>query len=347
MASRTRSGRRSPLPTRRGCAGGVITVAASLLVPGTASAQIELQIVDGSGLAVPAARVEVYGRAELLHVLSTDADGVATVPADRWDDARRLSITHLGFEALIVQSEGLRTGMRLQLTPEALTLEGLQVQVQGELCPLQESEAARALWQEVAARYSTDTGRRRLTASYLYGAGSVSETSLRYVSESGLGRSSGSRVPRTTATQVGLLESVVERHGYSWEPPQRRWGRRDLNRSYPSLEMWHAYHFATPTFGTRHSFSVLRDRSGSTVLAFCPKPDAHGTALMGTLELIPGERFVQRDLAVPRGRSGRERRWRGGLRRPPSRHQAPPSPPRPPGDLLPTQREATALPQPA
>jgi hypothetical protein len=53
---------------------------------------------------VSAVRIDVLGRAELLGTAFTTADGVAELSFERWSEARRLTLTHLGFQTLIVHA---------------------------------------------------------------------------------------------------------------------------------------------------------------------------------------------------------------------------------------------------
>jgi hypothetical protein len=267
----------------------------TLVAPTTVRAQVQVRVTTADGTPVPAVRVDVYGTAERIRTLTTNADGTVELGPDRWDDVRRISLSHLGFEPVLIQRDELSPLTAVRLAPEALPIEGFDVRVVGRTCPLAGSDEARALWAEVAARYSTDTGRRPLYAEFGFDAGPQMSDRLMSALDPP-GRTSGSRhtAPgRTTASSGGPLEQMIEQRGYSWPGPRREWSARHLRRWYPSLEMWDAYHFATHTFGERHDFEVLSERGDAVRLAFCPRDGATGTTLSGVLELVRGDRFLQ------------------------------------------------------
>ena len=268
--------------------------AALLALAGPGAAQVQLRVTAPDGTPVPSVRVEVSGTAERSRTVTTAAAAIVDLGTERWADVRRISLSHLGFETLLVQRDDLAPLTVLRLEPAALPIEGLTVGVEGSVCALDGSEEARALWAAVASRYSRDTGRRPLAAAYRFAEGpAMSDVMLQPFDPSG--RRSGTRrtAPgRTSMSSGGPLERMI---GYSWPGPrfEINFGARHLARWYPSLEMWDAYHFSTETFGARHDFRVLSERGGVVRLAFCPRDDVPGTTLSGEIHLVPDRRFVE------------------------------------------------------
>jgi hypothetical protein len=278
---------------------GAIMILASMVAlgigAGALSAQVAVQVVDGGGRPVPAVQIDVYGFAELLEVASSDALGLADVTTPRWDEVRRLSLSHIGFRTLIVQAEDLPSNGVLRLEPRPIGIEGLSVEAVGSLCPAEDDPVARQIWEEVAARYAQDTGARALSATYLFGAGPVSETALFRIDKARLSPEEAAEPASVWRPEEGInapLEQFARSDGYSWRPARRRWGGRVLNRVYPEFDGRHAYHFATSAFGALHNFVLTREREGEQTLAFCPNGSGRGTTISGSIALKPGHSFV-------------------------------------------------------
>lgn len=260
-----------------------------------ASAQVMLTIVDGSGAPVPAVSVHVLGTAEIIQELYSGTDGTVVIDTPRWPDVRRLSMSHLGFRTRILQADALPVDGTVLIEPQPLGIEGFEVEARGELCPILPDPAAREVWQEVAARYAADTGRRRLVGTSLRGAGPVREPYLYRVDSDGLERTEDRIAPgvyRPGFARGEPLERRIEEEGYAWEPPPVTYGVRTLAWEYPRLESTHAYHFATEAFGRLHDFALVGERYGRTTLVFCPRRADRDDGLRGLLEVVPGTRFV-------------------------------------------------------
>lgn len=269
------------------------------VLTGMAEGQVSLTIVDGSGAPVPAVSVHVLGTAEVIQELYTGTDGTVLIDTPRWPDVRRLSLSHLGFRTRILQADALPIDGTILIEPQPVGIEGFEVEARGELCPIAPDDGARALWSEVASRYADDTGRRRLAGTSLRGAGPVREPYLYRVDSDRLEPSEDRIAPgvyRPGVRRGESLEQRVEEDGYAWKPPRITYGVRTLAWEYPRLESWHAYHFATEAFGRLHDFTVVGERYGRTILAFCPAGGADG--LRGLLEVVPGHRLVHAEWLI-------------------------------------------------
>lgn len=272
-----------------------VTATALLTLANPATAQVSLTVVDAGGLPVPAVSIHVLGTAEVIQELFTGVDGVVVIDTPRWPDVRRLSISHLGFRTRIFQADALPIDGVIFLERDPVGIEGLEVEARGELCPIDPDPRGREIWAAVAARYASDTGRRRFAGTSKQGSGSVREQHL-YRVDSGRLRATEDRVAtpvyRAVDRRERFLESFVEEDGYIWSPPRITYGSRTLAWEYPRFETTHAYHFATEVFGRLHDFAVASERYGRTTLAFCPRAGAPDHGLRGLIEVVPGNRFV-------------------------------------------------------
>jgi hypothetical protein len=272
--------------------------AAILLVGfvGPAASQVSIQVVDSDGRPIPAVRVDVFGRAELIGVESTSAQGTAELSAERWSEVRRISLSHLGFQTLILQVEDVPADGVIRLEPRAVQIEGLTVEG-SPVCPIADDRDARRLWSEVASLYSASTGSRAWSAYLSRSAGSVRQDGLHRASDS---RSvdyvaaghpdvihGGDHTPRS-------LDELVSTEGYAWPPLviDGTTSGRELAWAYPRFDGEHAYHFASPLFGALHNFEVVSRSGGQTTLLFCGNGEGSGATMRGTVSLLQEEAFL-------------------------------------------------------
>jgi hypothetical protein len=263
------------------------------------AAQVRIHIVDQNGGPISAVRVDVLGRGELMGTASTNAEGTAELNVEPWEEVQRLTLTHLGFETMVVQVDELPANGLIRLEPQATEIEGLSVTAL-QLCPINDDDRARRLWSEVAARYSTETGSRAWFAHLSRYGGSVSEQDLHRVPNFGFVNHiaaggpgvihGGDHTPRS-------LDDRILNEGYAWPPlvVGGTTGSRDLAWTYPELDGKHAYHFASPVFGALHDFVVASESDGQTTLVFCGNEEGSGATMRGIISLVPGEAFVSAD----------------------------------------------------
>lgn len=272
---------------------GALTLLAAVTPVG---AQVDIQVVDPTGHPIPSVQVDVFGMGELIGSYSTDGEGRTTLDAERWEDIRRISLHHLGYGTLILQALEIPANGVVQLRPEATRIEGFVVEG-GELCPAPDEPRARRLWSEVADRYASDTGARAWSAYMSRYSGSVRATDLGqppddptidYVAAGHPGViHGGDRASRPLAERVTM-------EGYAW-PPLLISGTTNARLrvwAYPVLEREHAYHFASPTFGKLHDFSVANEAEDEVSLAFCANGRGAGATINGVITLVPGASFT-------------------------------------------------------
>lgn len=262
--------------------------------PPALSAQVSLQVVNSVGTPLPSVRVEVYGRGELLSVASTGADGIVTLDAEQWVQVRRLSLSFIGFQTLIVHADELPVGGIVQLEPLGTEIPGLTVSVP-DLCPNGDDPEARRIWAEVAARYATDTGSRAMSARYQTAGAPTTQTSLRDLPDLewqgyAFGASAGAR---HSVRQPDLtVDEQIAREGYAW-PAISIGSISDPGPwRYPDFTRMAAHHFASTVFGELHDFEVVGEGNGETTLSFCPNGTGRGASISGMVVLIPGDALV-------------------------------------------------------
>ena len=259
------------------------------------AAQVSIRVVDAAGRPVTAVRVDVYGRGEILSTAATSAQGVAELSTERWSEARRITLSHLAYQTLVVQVEDIPADGVIAIEPEAIPIEAIYVEV-GQLCPIVDEPEARRLWSQVASLYATDTGSRASFAYLSLHRGSVSADELRRTGDLVMvdGVTNGAWGPLVRADLANLsLDDRIERTGYAWPPftidgptlHANGWG-------YPALHMRAAHHFASPAFGALHDFAVMSESQQRTTLVFCGNGRANGATINGTVSLIPGRVFL-------------------------------------------------------
>lgn len=270
--------------------------AVALTLAGPASAQVSVRVVDADGRPVPAVRIDVIGSGEVIGVETTSAQGVAVLSGERWSEVRRISLSHLGFQTLIVQAGDIPADGVIRLEPEAMTIEGFTVEA-AVLCPIDDDPRARRLWSEVATRYSGDTGARAWLAYLSLSGGAVRQEDVRrtsdvrtvdYVVAGGPGVIHGAdHAPRS-------LDDRISNEGYAWPPLviEGTTSGRESAWGYPQLDWVHAYHFASPVFGAVHDFAVQTESERQTTLIFCGNGEGTGATIHGTITLVPAERFL-------------------------------------------------------
>lgn len=262
-------------------------------------------VVTAGGSPVPAVRVDVWGTAELLGTVSTDARGHSTVGADQWDRARRISLSHLGYQTLILSTSLIESGSAIALEPRATEIAGVSVLVDARGCPQPDDPEARRRWELARSGYSAQTGYQASFVRELRLEGSVREPELFDLPIERMRPTNSWRTEATWPTEPGtypLLEGVVENAGYVWERGSSS-NPRDLNWAYPRFEGRHAYHFGTDLFGRLHTFFMVRETEGRTTVGFCSAPQRsslpsmHGTIVLDELEgLLSAEwRFASSD----------------------------------------------------
>lgn len=267
-------------------------------VPASAAAaagQVSIQAVDAQGRPMSAVQVEWYAPGELLGTVLTGPDGVAEIPADRWDEAVRVHLRFLGLETRVVQRRDLPADGVIRMEPSAIAVEGLTVEAH-DLCPLTDEPAARRVWSGIARQYSSETGDRARSVVFRQSKARVSGLELRQDRDA---RTAGLQLAQSGGGVIHggdrVFRPLSERtrvDGYAWPPFFNTVSVRQLNWAYPELDRLDAHHFASPAFGELHDFAILEQAEGETTVAFCGRPGGDRPVLAGILTLIPERRFL-------------------------------------------------------
>lgn len=276
----------------------VLALTLFLSVPTVAQGQVGGRVLRPDGSPLPDVSVEVWGRAVMLHVTHTDGRGYFRLPQVEQDQVARYVFRHLGFGVEIIQSDDFHEGMEVSMREGlAFELERLTVTVSRDPCPQPDEIEARDLWIRASSRYSQATSIHGLGGWYGVEQKDVNEHSVFSGLDGDLNVglrmeerwSAGERVVRG---RVLTLEQIVPAVGYAWPrnvtEPEYYLGRdRHLNWIYAALDTRSANHFATPVFGSLHSFSIEEETDSTTTIRFCStergrhQPYLRGTILIG------------------------------------------------------------------
>lgn len=294
-------------PTRGpGPCPGLLFAALGLLPLSLHAQQLTGRVLTEGGNPLPATTVEVWGRAVILYTTSSEAGGWFTVPDLRDSGATRYVFRYLGRRVQIIQKEDLRDGsvVRLALGPD-YRMDGLAVTVARNVCPLPDEPAARARWERAAGHYNQDTSHRGISGYY--------QAEMRDVNENDLFQDIDGAIHATLAMgeswragvraeygTVLTLEDMARARGYAWKRefnngPEQFLGRdRHLNWLYAELDTRSAYHFATQTFGSLHTFAVVTEDESGMRIQFCPRRDDDDPpSIRGTLLVGPDDELVE------------------------------------------------------
>lgn len=276
--------------------GVVATVALTCCCVAPVAGQVSIHVADSDGSPIAAVRVDVFGLGELIGSESTSAQGIAELSFERWSEARRISLSHVGFQTLVVQVEDIPDDGVILLAPDATEIEGLTVEAP-DLCPVVDDPRARRLWAQVAAGYARDTGSRAYLGYFSAYSGTVRSDPLNGVADSmsaGWITAGDPYVRHGGDHTARSLEECVSAEGYAWPPlviggmvagRARAW-------AYPQFDRIHAYHFASPLFGALHDFAVGIESEEQTTLVFCDNGEGTGATIQGVISLEPDEAFL-------------------------------------------------------
>lgn len=287
------------MPNRMRWIESVAIAFALLFATPAAAQQLGGRVLSSNGQPLPSATVEVWGRAEILHIEATGANGAFTLPDLPRERITRYVFRHLGFGVVIVQVEDFEDGIEVVLPDEVVhEIEGLEASVSREICPVDDEPDARERWAAAAGRYDRRTSRRGIGGHYRAETKDLSADDLFDGIEGRLEDvdiemwDSWPAAIRVEAGDTLTLDDMVRDRGYAWhrdfEGTLAFFGRdRHLNWRYPELDTRSAHHFASETFGSLHDLALLRDEDDGARLVFCPNdraddhPAIEGRLLVG------------------------------------------------------------------
>jgi hypothetical protein len=239
-----------------------------LATAGRLGAQVSGTVVSETEDPIDLVQVELWGETGRLASRLTNRSGHFDFSGPETHDAIAVSFHHLGFAPLRIALDTVPWVKAITLFYEPLALAAVHVGVQESLCPNDEDESARDLWESASGRYSPETAERGMAMRLMFReeqqipierVGIFDETRLVYRDHSKVG---ATWVP-TRGRHVNI-NALIEQNGYAGRSllPSRAWD------FYP-IEGFYAFHFASSTFGAAHTFSRVAWGGSQTALVFC------------------------------------------------------------------------------
>jgi len=216
-------------------------------------------------------RVELWGDAGRLQVVTSEADGRFEFAPRFTESAQALYATRLGYRATRIPVTPGTAYYVLNMAPEPLDMDGIVVDVTVERCERREDRQARELWEALSERYSHAIDSLG-AATYLRSA--IQAVPLGEIGPVPVAQAASSAQRGSAPLFRSSWRRRVVRDGYarrlSAPSPDgmfEAWG-------YPPLDADFATHFVDRTFGRLHRFLMVEDpESGGWILGFCPRND--------------------------------------------------------------------------
>lgn len=276
-------------------------ICAVLLLCGTPlSAQLRGTVLSTAGEPLPDVRVELWSSQARLAETRTDASGSFVVAYQPGTEVRMV-LTRIGYEPLVTRIGDASRPLDLRMIPSPVPLPELVVHSARRLCPNQEDERARTLWNAARSRYNPSTESRGAAFWALAGRETVPSDRVGDVDEERLRLAS--TVIRATR-RFGLLVPVglyygrgdadVARSGYGVRIRPGDAGPTSgdfFHWVYPALGWEHAYHFASDLFGELHTLSLVGQAGDTYTVAFCPRERGR-PSIEGTLSVSGDSTFA-------------------------------------------------------
>lgn len=252
------------------------------LAPVGARAQITGVVTDTAEAPVEGVVVEAWNEDDRLASRITDSEGMFAFPQAVADRATVLRAGRLGYTLLVEPVEPGRGEYLLELEERPIALEGLTVELERNSCEIEDSEAARHLWDRVRRRYTGPMDTVGI-ATYLAQA----ETLLAREDIAPLDVPDEMRSQRGSSSQLRFSWTRrVQRSGYAFPVRRTDSGQSFDSWSYAPLEADFAPHFVDSTFGELHRFRI-RDRGEfGWILEFCPR-NRDEPSIRGTMRIDP------------------------------------------------------------
>lgn len=220
----------------------------------------------------------------------SDADGRFSFPEGQTKEATGVSFSRIGFAPVSYAIALTGDPLLVILEPVALLLPELVVEVATRICPNVESPEARSIWERASSRYSRDTAERGVAMRVLRREEALVPTArIGLIEEERLRYADIQRVGATPEPEFGRFVNINSRIAATGYVVPTGLGRPRWE--FRGLEGQHAHHFASETFGERHTLD-LEEGGGSTVtLTFCPRGGS-GTGVEGVLSISDEMTFV-------------------------------------------------------
>jgi len=262
----------------------LIVVLAAGLSTRTSAAQIAGRVTShGAGLAD--ATIELWSATAILASRRSDDTGRFTFIASESPGATGIVARRIGFRPISIQLPAVReTPLSIEMEEIAAPLPTVVSSASARTCPNREDPLARTTWLSVRRRY--------FALPYRYGMAYAVTIDSSLVRPEDMGRVGEDRLfgyGQSIGGGQRLADSArITEHGYAvpykvgaarptmFHKLDRRW-------RYARLQSYMAQHFIDPTFGERHTLSIVRREEAGMVIAFCPlnaAPNISGTLVV-------------------------------------------------------------------
>lgn len=249
-------------------------------LPG-ADAVVEGRVLEGSGVPVVAARVELVSAAGVLGASRTDVEGRFRIETNAdWAPGWSVRVERLGFQSAQVAVESGAAELEITLTPAPLPLPGFEVVGDRNICASGDDRQARSLWRAAARQHAGGLDTMGVASYTLVRTDTIGE---REASSSGIEGAIAGQRASAPLLRMGWNRRI-DREGYAFPVRRTDSGGSYDSWGYPPLEADFASHFAGELFGERHDLQVEAEDAGGWVLHFCAR-DEDEPYLDGVLEL--------------------------------------------------------------
>lgn len=241
------------------------------------AAQVSGRVTEEeSGQPIAGATVELWASLRRTAQATTDADGRFAFDARAAEGATGVRAHRLGLQSVSLALGGETRDLAIRMAPAPLEVAGVTsaaAPARRRVCPNREDPRARALWTRMRARYAVPDS---LPAIRLFSEQYDAEVPY---DEIGVVDTIRPRQARfETLPRVGVDGTLSG----AYARPMRVNGV--VHWEYAPLAWGFNQHFVRASFGERHTLSMVPNRRGQPVLAFCPR-NGREAGIEGTLTL--------------------------------------------------------------
>jgi hypothetical protein len=264
--------------------------AISVMVAPALPAQAPLKVfVESSGAPVAEATIELWTSTARVALRVADREGSATFTAAEVRAATTLLARRVGFAPGRVSVDALLPEIRIALERLAAPLAEVTVREAEQACPAREDSRARALWEAARTRYVAPDKEHR-KSWFSYQTGTVRSAELGLVDRARLQYRGVRQADRGV---LAAEDARVARQGYVWPLEGSHTSEQFGIWKYPTLQHFHAEHFAEDVFGSLQTLSFAKDGADedASVLVFCGR-DRKRSGIDGTIKLGADSSFL-------------------------------------------------------
>jgi hypothetical protein len=258
-----------------------VAALAALLGAPPASAQVRGSVVDPTARPVAGALVELWITSRRAAGTQTDQQGRFEIPSGPAEGRLMLTVRRLGMATQTIHLTSRDTALLVTLEVQAVALQPVTVEASaGRMCPRQEEPQARQVWERMRSRYWQPGTDSVFVFGFMEVRSGTGEKSDVYDPEAGR-----TGAGWTTGALVVAYPEFMARSGYALAAAGGA-GERTAFWTYRALDDGMMQDFTGEYFGAVHTFSILSQNAGETIIAFCPRDRLRRTGqIQGTLVL--------------------------------------------------------------